>query len=360
MRFKNIYFLFGIVFIWISQTSNFGGLSSFQNCANCHSGAAYTTTVDSIVIRELTSNATVTKYQPGSQYSLWLYGKNSSTNNKFGFQMTTNGKGSLSEPPIGTQLNGSIWQHNSRYNSSAGSRLQLNLKWTAPAKGTGTVSFQSYINSVNGDSATTNDKSSDLYTAQIPEDTAKGDSAAVFIRVVVGSEQITKGELVIFRATPINGGTPTYQWKLNSTNVGTNSDTFSSTTLTNGVFITCVMTSSLPNLRNNPARSNQILMTVKGSGGGGGGTGTVSILSHSINQVEIVPNGQPSAYKFAHFPSLNASYTLQVLNSRGQIFTSKIWDPISKSFSFREMPDGMYFIRLKMNNLEKTFKLIKQ
>ena len=73
---------------------------------------------------------------------------------------------------------------------------------------------------------------------------------------------ICSGTNVTFTATPTNGGTPTYQWKLNGNNVGTNSTTYQNSTLVNGDVVTCVMTSSLACVSSNPVTSNAITMTV--------------------------------------------------------------------------------------------------
>ncbi|MBP6686531.1 MAG: hypothetical protein KA160_01630, partial [Lacibacter sp.] len=70
------------------------------------------------------------------------------------------------------------------------------------------------------------------------------------------------GTSVTFTATPTNGGTPSYQWKLNGANVGTNSSTYTSTTLANGNVISCVMTSSLACASPATATSNTITMSV--------------------------------------------------------------------------------------------------
>ncbi|MFN4763941.1 PKD-like domain-containing protein [Gillisia sp. Q332] len=68
---------------------------------------------------------------------------------------------------------------------------------------------------------------------------------------------------VSFNATPTNGGTnPTYQWKVNGTNVGTNSSTFTTTALTDGQIITVEMSSSETCLITATATSNAITTTV--------------------------------------------------------------------------------------------------
>jgi len=66
-----------------------------------------------------------------------------------------------------------------------------------------------------------------------------------------------------FIATPVNGGaTPSYQWKRNGVNVGTNSNTFTVSALGNGDLITCVMTSNAPCTTTPTATSNTISVVV--------------------------------------------------------------------------------------------------
>ena len=74
---------------------------------------------------------------------------------------------------------------------------------------------------------------------------------------------ICAGTSVTFTATPTNeGASPAYQWKVNGSNVGTNSPTFTSTSLTNGDVVTVVLTSSEDCTSGNPATSNAVNMTV--------------------------------------------------------------------------------------------------
>lgn len=71
------------------------------------------------------------------------------------------------------------------------------------------------------------------------------------------------GTNVTFTAVPTNGGTtPSYQWLVNGNPVGTDSPTFSSSTLSTGDVVTCVMTSNMPGVTGNPATSNSVTMTV--------------------------------------------------------------------------------------------------
>ena len=74
---------------------------------------------------------------------------------------------------------------------------------------------------------------------------------------------ISAGTEVTFTAIPTNGGsTPSYQWKVNGNPVGTDQDTYTSTTLADGDEVTCEMTSNDPCADPVLATSNGITMTV--------------------------------------------------------------------------------------------------
>jgi len=83
------------------------------------------------------------------------------------------------------------------------------------------------------------------------------------IRIVVSQNNICPGTNVTFTATPTNGGSsPVYQWLLNGNNIGVNSPTFASSTLSNGDVISCRVTSNATCLTISDAASNNITMTV--------------------------------------------------------------------------------------------------
>jgi hypothetical protein len=89
---------------------------------------------------------------------------------------------------------------------------------------------------------------------------------SVTIAVTSGSNPSCTGQSVTFTASPTNGGaTPSYQWKLNGTSVGTNSSTYNNASLATGNSITCIMTSSLGCASPTTATSNAITMTIGSS-----------------------------------------------------------------------------------------------
>jgi len=63
------------------------------------------------------------------------------------------------------------------------------------------------------------------------------------ISISTNSSSVCKGSNVMFTATSQDGGSnPSYQWKINGVNAGTNSDTFFTSSLNNGDVVNCVLT----------------------------------------------------------------------------------------------------------------------
>jgi hypothetical protein len=92
---------------------------------------------------------------------------------------------------------------------------------------------------------------------------------------------ICTGTSVIFTAVPTYGGTnPSYQWKLNGVNVGTNSATYNNALLNNGDIISCVLTSNSSCASPITATSNSISMIVNNTL-----TPAVSITTNTANTI---------------------------------------------------------------------------
>ena len=83
----------------------------------------------------------------------------------------------------------------------------------------------------------------------------------VSVSIAASVNPVCPGTPVTFTATPVNGGTPGYQWKVNGVNAGTNSSQLTYTPVA-GDAVTCVLTSSVTCATGNPATSNQVVMSV--------------------------------------------------------------------------------------------------
>ncbi|WP_018341567.1 glycosyl hydrolase family 8 [Cytophaga aurantiaca] len=81
-----------------------------------------------------------------------------------------------------------------------------------------------------------------------------------------GATTVCTGTSVTFTAAPTNGGTPSYQWRKNSTAIGgATSATYSTTAISNGDVFDVVMTSTANCRSANTATSNPVTMTVTAS-----------------------------------------------------------------------------------------------
>jgi len=86
--------------------------------------------------------------------------------------------------------------------------------------------------------------------------------SVVNINISASANNVCAGIPVTFTATPIHGGTsPSYQWKVNGTDAGTNSNLFTYLPSDNDA-VSCLMTSNLNCVTGNPATSNIVIMTI--------------------------------------------------------------------------------------------------
>jgi gliding motility-associated-like protein len=83
------------------------------------------------------------------------------------------------------------------------------------------------------------------------------------VSIAASLTTICAGTSVTFTATPTNGGTaPNYQWQINGVNAGTNSTTFTSSTLTNNAAVTVILTSNATCVSPVTATSNTVTIAV--------------------------------------------------------------------------------------------------
>lgn len=141
------------------RTGNPGELSGATcNLANCHVGGLTVTDQTFSVSSTVPSNG----YEPGQTYTITIEMTNPG-DSIFGFEVSpqsNNGSllGTLSNPSAGAQLigGGKYVTHTIAGNKGLGSKTWT-FDWTAPAMGTGTVTFWSAYNFANGNNAATGD-----------------------------------------------------------------------------------------------------------------------------------------------------------------------------------------------------------
>lgn len=95
----------------------------------------------------------------------------------------------------------------------------------------------------------------------VNDGTTSNVTPAVTISSDAPANTFCTGQSVTFTASPVNGGnTPSYQWKKNGSNIGSNSATYTSSSLNNNDVIRVVMTSNLPCVSTTTGTSNNITM----------------------------------------------------------------------------------------------------
>lgn len=149
-----------------------GATSSSTTCARsgCHSSSTATTNNGVVLIDKATSTpVTSGVYTPGKIYTVTLSGTNTNALPKFGFQVCavnsskasvgtiSNIPSNTSSDAVGTKkileqtaaISGTVVAGTAAYS--------ITFDWTAPASGTGTVTFYSIINAVNGNTTESGD-----------------------------------------------------------------------------------------------------------------------------------------------------------------------------------------------------------
>ena len=129
------------------------------------------------------------------------------------------------------------------------------------------------------------------------------------VSVSTSSTSICTGTNVTFTATPTNGGSsPSYQWKRNGTNVGTNSNTYSNNALASGDIISVTLTSNASCITSSTANSNDVTITANNqvtpsisiSGNTTVNTGTATLISAAITNGGSTPTYQWQDSTAAH------------------------------------------------------------
>jgi hypothetical protein len=139
-------------------------------------------------------------------------------------------------------------------------------QWQVNGANAGTNAATFTTNTLSDGDIVTVIMTSDLACASTPTATSNpvtmtSNCCVPDVSITASATSICTGTSVTFTATPTNGGTPSYQWQVNGVNVGTNSPTFTTTSLNDGDVVTVIMTSDLACASTPTATSNPITIT---------------------------------------------------------------------------------------------------
>ncbi len=161
-----------------------------------------------------------------------------------------------------------------------------------------------------------------------------------------------------FTATPANGGTtPVYQWQVNGVDVGTNSPTYTTTTLTNGQTVTCILTSNYPGVVGSPATSNVITITVNAIPATPVITANGAVLTSSAstgNQWYLNSAIVPNAISQTYTATQNGNYTVIVTVSGCSSTASAAVNVINAGI---DQSNNNYFFSVYPNPNEGNFNV---
>jgi uncharacterized delta-60 repeat protein len=190
-------------------------------------------------------------------------------------------------------------------------------------------------------------KTSDFYIAKLGV-TDTNLIPKLSITLTSGTNSICQGQPVTFTATPTNGGAnPIYQWKVNGNNVGTNSSTYTTNTLTNGQVVTCLMTLTSTSACANAVQVISNPLTVN--------CGATGVVSPANLNLQVHPNPANQNAMITFYLGASVRISLDAVNMLGQqikIFENGVLNSGSQTIPWNteKLAAGVYFIRLRTVN----------
>lgn len=189
------------------------GETSGQKCGSCHTGGAFGPISESLTITNPGGTEPISAYVPGQTYEITLRVNATGNPNGYGFQMTaldaSNAEaGTWSSPATNVQIETASLVGGRTYveHKGVGSSNLFRVNWTAPAAGTGLVSFYHAANAVNGNSAIGGDNGSlgTVTTLSAAPGTGLADASAwsdlaVFPSVVLDGTLYLRGSQLLER-----------------------------------------------------------------------------------------------------------------------------------------------------------------
>lgn len=177
MKSKMLYALFAAAFAAVLFLNNSGGAGASQQtdrtgsplspgiCTECHGGGAFNPSVTATLLK---NDVAVAQYQPGEDYTFRLsITAANGTPSRYGFMAVALrgadnlNAGTWDSAPAGTRIT-TINTRQYFEQSSPRTTNTFDIKWKAPAAGSGAVRFYAAGNAANGNGSTSGDASAAL------------------------------------------------------------------------------------------------------------------------------------------------------------------------------------------------------
>ena len=160
------------------------------------------------------------------------------------------------------------------------------------------------------------------------------------VSISPSTTNICAGTSVTFTATPTNGGSsPSYQWKKNGTNIGSNSSTYTNSSLSNNDVITCVMTSNATCPNPSTATSNSITNTVYSLSVGGTVSSNQNVYSGDSPNDIILTSNNGSVVKWVSSPDSLFTTTTDILITSSTLLSGNM-GPITSDTYYRAISEN--------------------
>jgi hypothetical protein len=185
-----------------------------QTCATCHSGSPVTVAANAI-----TSTIPATGYVPGQTYTITLTATHP-TSNRFGFQITAE---SANNSKAGTWVVTNTSEthispthyvaHTSGGTMGSNNSKSWSMNWTAPAVGTGAVTFYAVINRVNNNSGTNGDQVATA-TLSVSENSPPPPPPVLVLNIDTVLSEVCLGDCQGAVVASATGGVPPYNFSI--------------------------------------------------------------------------------------------------------------------------------------------------
>ncbi len=316
-------------------------------CTQCHSGTAQPQG------GLISTTVPFSGYEPGETYTITV-SANMSGISKYGFELTAESDGGvkqgafiITDPARIKKVNGGASvTHTSGGTVASGNNISWSVDWTAPAAGTGQITFYTAVNATNSNGSTSGDQ---IYTGTraVSEHVANPQITEVEPNIV--AKDYVGSVIIMGEETTWSEGVSSVHFELHDNNaVSFDAASF--------VVVSDIeITAEMPSLLNQQTGVYDLFVDDLMMGNALTVTIVDAITDNSLtNSVSVYPN--PSVDYITVKGVEGAS--LQIVDLSGKVFQSIDNIGLMQTVSVKELSSGIYFLFLTKENQQAVKKFV--